>query len=216
MRICQFCKRENVQSNKGAPTCPECSHQRYLIVKRRYQKSAKGQATQRRREEREDVREKRRQYSRSKQARLNRVKYEKTEKGRETRRRAILRYQASEKGKAAAALRHQLTKHLPQRIEQKKRADAKYRTTEKGKVRKHRDYARRKAALVPDQPVTAQDWQEIVARSKGRCFYCKRKKPLTVDHVIPVSKGGKHVKENIVPACQTCNSTKKDKIVMLI
>ncbi|MCK4464389.1 MAG: HNH endonuclease [Bacteroidales bacterium] len=34
----------------------------------------------------------------------------------------------------------------------------------------------------------------------------------TKDHVIPISKGGDNTKENIVPACQSCNSKKFNKI----
>ena len=36
----------------------------------------------------------------------------------------------------------------------------------------------------------------------------------TRDHVIPISKGGNNTKENIVPACGSCNSKKKDKILL--
>ena len=35
----------------------------------------------------------------------------------------------------------------------------------------------------------------------------------TKDHVIPISKGGHNTKENIVPACQSCNNKKYNKIL---
>ena len=41
------------------------------------------------------------------------------------------------------------------------------------------------------------------AQHKNRCYYCGKRRKLTLDHVIPLSKGGLHVKENIVPACQS-------------
>ena len=49
-------------------------------------------------------------------------------------------------------------------------------------------------------------------RSVGICYYCSRKfRPveLTMDHLIPIVRGGKSVQGNIVPACKECNSKKK-------
>ena len=47
---------------------------------------------------------------------------------------------------------------------------------------------------------------------KGECYYCRRKvgkANLTMDHVLPLSRGGKSKKGNIVPACKECNNKKK-------
>ncbi len=176
----------------------------------------KGQATARTRENREDVKEKRRVFSRSVQGKRNQGRYEETEKGKETRRKAVAKYYNSEKGKRKASERHQQTKNLPGRITQKRQANQRYMLTEKFKAKKRRDYARRKEAIVLGRIVTAEDWLEMVSRSKNRCYYCRKRKVLTMDHVIPLSKGGKHVKENIVPACRSCNSTKGNRITMLL
>ena len=46
----------------------------------------------------------------------------------------------------------------------------------------------------------------------GVCFYCNRnvgREQLTMDHVVPLSRGGKSRKGNIVAACKECNSKKK-------
>ena len=48
--------------------------------------------------------------------------------------------------------------------------------------------------------------------SEGVCYYCNRKvgrDDLTMDHVVPLSRGGKSKKGNIVPACKECNNKKK-------
>lgn len=48
--------------------------------------------------------------------------------------------------------------------------------------------------------------------AQGKCYYCGRKvKPseLTMDHLIPLARGGKSVRENLVPACKDCNNKKK-------
>jgi 5-methylcytosine-specific restriction endonuclease McrA len=44
-----------------------------------------------------------------------------------------------------------------------------------------------------------------------RCIYCGSYKNLSVDHVIPVSKGGKNTWNNLVCACITCNVKKGDR-----
>lgn len=59
--------------------------------------------------------------------------------------------------------------------------------------------------------VTKAQWKEIIALFRGRCAYCRRKAKLTQDHVVPLSKGGPHLPENVVPACQSCNSRKGDR-----
>lgn len=49
-------------------------------------------------------------------------------------------------------------------------------------------------------------------RSCGRCHYCGRAVPpreLTMDHVVPLIRGGKTVKSNLVPCCKECNARKK-------
>ncbi len=46
----------------------------------------------------------------------------------------------------------------------------------------------------------------------GICYFCKRKvspKELTLDHVVPIIRGGKSTKGNVVPACKECNNKKK-------
>jgi 5-methylcytosine-specific restriction endonuclease McrA len=47
---------------------------------------------------------------------------------------------------------------------------------------------------------------------KGVCYYCNcevGREQLTMDHVVPLSRGGKSKKGNIVAACKQCNNKKK-------
>ena len=49
-------------------------------------------------------------------------------------------------------------------------------------------------------------------RAEGVCYFCKRKvapKDLTLDHIVPLIRGGKSTKGNIVPSCKECNNKKK-------
>lgn len=56
--------------------------------------------------------------------------------------------------------------------------------------------------------LTLSEWQAVCAAYKNRCAYCGRKAKLTMDHVLPLSKGGGTIAHNIVPACLSCNSAK--------
>ena len=50
----------------------------------------------------------------------------------------------------------------------------------------------------------------IFKRDGGKCQYCGTSRDLTLDHVIPRSKGVKSTWTNLVTACKRCNSTKGD------
>ena len=56
----------------------------------------------------------------------------------------------------------------------------------------------------------SQWWKEKVA--KGICHYCGgifSPASLTMDHIVPIARGGKSTKSNTVPSCKKCNTTKK-------
>ncbi|MCX8033905.1 MAG: HNH endonuclease [Thermodesulfovibrio sp.] len=68
------------------------------------------------------------------------------------------------------------------------------------KIEKH------KARLLKRSPW----WRNRI--SKGKCYYCGKSTPpneLTMDHVVPLIRGGKSTKSNIVPCCKECNNKKK-------
>lgn len=48
--------------------------------------------------------------------------------------------------------------------------------------------------------------------NRGICHYCEKKFPasaLTLDHVVPIARGGSSTPGNVVPACKECNLNKK-------
>ena len=54
--------------------------------------------------------------------------------------------------------------------------------------------------------------KNIIKRDRNRCQYCnKNHQPMTIDHIIPKSQGGKDVWENLVTACTRCNGKKGDQ-----
>ncbi len=49
-------------------------------------------------------------------------------------------------------------------------------------------------------------------RATNSCYYCHGvfpAKTLTMDHIVPLARGGKSTKSNIVPCCKECNNQKK-------
>jgi 5-methylcytosine-specific restriction endonuclease McrA len=53
----------------------------------------------------------------------------------------------------------------------------------------------------------------IYRRDNNTCQYCGSTRGLTIDHVIPRSRGGKDTWENLVVACSVCNTFKGDRLL---
>jgi 5-methylcytosine-specific restriction endonuclease McrA len=61
----------------------------------------------------------------------------------------------------------------------------------------------------PGCGVTKEQWFALLELADDRCVYCGA--PATaMDHFLPIAGGGAHDVSNIVPACKSCNSSKKD------
>ena len=53
-------------------------------------------------------------------------------------------------------------------------------------------------------------WKNLLAQ--GVCHYCQghfKPEELTMDHIVPVARGGKSTRGNIVACCKECNNRKK-------
>jgi len=58
-------------------------------------------------------------------------------------------------------------------------------------------------------------WQQKTA--SGCCYYCAKKvayRDLSMDHLVPLARGGRSTKNNLVPACKDCNNKKKQLLPM--
>lgn len=59
----------------------------------------------------------------------------------------------------------------------------------------------------------SQWWRNKLGQ--GLCYYCGQKfapAELTMDHVVPLARGGSSTKNNLVTACKTCNNKKKENL----
>ena len=69
-------------------------------------------------------------------------------------------------------------------------------------------HAARERAKARERRKTAW-WRSQI--DKGICHYCHRKFPpqeLSMDHIVPVARGGRSVRGNVVPCCKECNNKK--------
>ncbi|MGE1112969.1 HNH endonuclease [Priestia megaterium] len=68
----------------------------------------------------------------------------------------------------------------------------------------------KRAGIVNDSCIHQFDFRDVVLNKyKNTCYYCGSKGN-TIDHVIPRSKGGKTTFNNLVCACEQCNTEKGD------
>lgn len=67
-----------------------------------------------------------------------------------------------------------------------------------------------------ENTLTKEQWDKILKLQDNRCIHCKKRfsaklKP-TIDHIIPLSRGGGLTMENVQALCKRCNSRKNDKM----
>ena len=84
------------------------------------------------------------------------------------------------------------------------------RNKEKAKQLDRTQYSRRKLA---EGTFTLEEWEAVKRQHGFRCANCNKRTKLTVDHIIPLSKGGTNFIANIQPLCKSCNCSKNDKLV---
>ncbi len=86
-------------------------------------------------------------------------------------------------------------------------ASTKHLQTAKGKASHCLASSRRRARKAG--MVTTEEWKEQLNVFDHRCAYCLKKNvPLEVEHMIPLSRGGRHDIDNVVPCCAPCNLLK--------
>jgi len=63
--------------------------------------------------------------------------------------------------------------------------------------------------------LTVAQWEGAKLFFGNTCAYCGCDNPLVREHVVPVASGGEYTHNNIIPACKSCNSSKRDKELIL-
>ena len=90
------------------------------------------------------------------------------------------------------------------------RAAAKYRKTEKGVMARKVTKALRRSV---SGSFTRDDLVNRFAQYGNKCAHCGSAEHITVDHIVPISRGGTNHIDNIQPLCKSCNSRKGARYV---
>jgi 5-methylcytosine-specific restriction endonuclease McrA len=70
----------------------------------------------------------------------------------------------------------------------------------------------RRFVRIPYRPRAPLTRRAVFARDDWTCQYCGAAAE-NLDHVIPRSRGGEHVWENVVAACRRCNAKKENRLL---
>lgn len=60
--------------------------------------------------------------------------------------------------------------------------------------------------------LTETEWRDILWKYNYQCANCGTSEDLTIDHIIPISRGGTNTSDNVQPLCKSCNSRKSNKL----
>jgi 5-methylcytosine-specific restriction endonuclease McrA len=94
--------------------------------------------------------------------------------------------------------------------EKSKEYNHKWRQKNKEKIRIYKIKRENKKINLPSN-LTSEQWEKINKSFNNCCAYCGKSGKMTVEHFIPISKGGEFTINNILPVCLSCNSSKKDR-----
>jgi hypothetical protein len=78
---------------------------------------------------------------------------------------------------------------------------------------RHRNIKRRALERKAEGSYTQKEFETLCQHYGNICLCCGKRKKLSVDHIVPLSKGGKNSIDNIQPLCITCNKKKATKTI---
>jgi 5-methylcytosine-specific restriction endonuclease McrA len=84
------------------------------------------------------------------------------------------------------------------------------RNKESTRVSSQKCRARRLEAMGNDI-ITLEEWLRVLDFYGHRCLCCGNDENISMDHIVPLSRGGKHSIDNVQPLCKSCNSKKSTK-----
>ena len=137
--------------------------------------------------------------AKKKQDKIYGLFYRQTEKSKESVKNRLIKYRNSEKGKNKIKEYHK-----------------KYRETLIGKLNHRKgEHKRRIKKLNGIHKDYTSQLKEVKSLKTFTCYWCGEKhdiKDLHLDHIIPLSKGGADIWDNIALSCANCNLSKQNKL----
>lgn len=103
-----------------------------------------------------------------------------------------------------------------QRQRSERRRKQEYATTDgitRWRKYKVRSEHRRRAIIADAGTYTNAEWDQLCTAYDHCCLCCGKRRPLTVDHIVPLSKGGANTIDNLQPLCLYCNDSKGTRTI---
>lgn len=207
-KACTKCGKELAEENfrKGNNQCKECVAE---YLKKYTQENAV------------DIAQKKKEYDRVNKERIS----ERDKKYRETNKEKISekdkKYRKNNKDKILAVSRQYYQKNKEAYAEYAKKyrkinkesiaiGKSKWAKTHKEGANRNVHQRRSRKHLLP-ATLTLTQWEVIKKHFNNTCCYCGKSLPLEQEHFVALINGGEYSKENILPACRSCNTQKNAK-----
>jgi 5-methylcytosine-specific restriction endonuclease McrA len=201
--ICKVCHIEFKETHFNQKCCSdECKHQAKRNTQDKYKKSEKGKSSYQR-------------WCKNPVKKEIDKKYMQTEKAKK---KAVIRSTRALKNNQSLQEKKRIRDRLFAKTEYGRElnnnAKRKYAHTEKGRTimlqckYRRRNYSAGKFDM--------EAWKEKLESLHYKCQMCGTDERITIDHIIPLSKGGTNHIDNLQPLCHSCNSSKNNKLMVAV
>ena len=85
-----------------------------------------------------------------------------------------------------------------------------YKSSWRGRL-KASEYKNRRRGRIGLGKIDPAYWKILLDAFDGQCAFCRKQAANTVDHIVPLSRGGLHENGNVIPACRLCNVKKGNR-----
>ena len=108
--------------------------------------------------------------------------------------------------------RKELFEQNKDEVKEKRKAWSQTEKGRKAKAKNRRRWKQNRRAREKglEASLTAKQWEDCKSFFNGCCAYCGKETDMTMDHFIAVANGGEYSRDNALPACCDCNSSKRD------
>jgi 5-methylcytosine-specific restriction endonuclease McrA len=114
-------------------------------------------------------------------------------------------------GYARARQRRRYTENREQILKKKRNYERRRREQDPFRAKEQRLAKRSRILGLEVKTITDHDLRRLYLSS---CTICDSTDKIEIDHIIPVSKGGRHAIGNLWPLCQSCNQSKSSHLLI--
>jgi 5-methylcytosine-specific restriction endonuclease McrA len=209
MRQCEDCPTSIEGTHRNTLVCRPCNKKRRAKARKKYNQKPEVKKTNRERTARRmqdpEIRARVEKQRSTPEAKAAKKAYSQTPQARANKK--IVNHRYNTKPEVREWYRLRIHTNPEYRVSQREYSRY-YSKTEKGKaIRVAASQRRRAARRSVNSTLTVAQVMEI---RKLPCDYCENKGG-TIDHVLPLSRGGHNAYDNCVPCCRSCNSSKGNK-----